>query len=142
MDEKGARLACPGGQEVVPVGIDQIYVGIPENRLSLTIIIGADGTVIPPVVIVPGTRIMEHWFHTSMTGHELITVSESGYTKAAINMVWLEHFIKYNIPKLGLILYGKYLFLTVLQAIRMKPLSQWQRIIKFGQFFFRLIRHT
>jgi len=62
MDEKGTRLACPTGQEiVVPVGIKEIYVGIPENRISLTVIecICANGTAIPPVIIVPGIMIIK-----------------------------------------------------------------------------------
>ena len=57
MDEKGARLGCPAGEEViVPSYIKEMYTGVPENRKSLTIIesIAADGTAIPPVIIVPG----------------------------------------------------------------------------------------
>jgi hypothetical protein len=63
MDEKGCRLACPPGEEiVVPLEIAEMYIGIPENRLSLTVIesICADGIAIPPVVIIPGGSIMEH----------------------------------------------------------------------------------
>jgi hypothetical protein len=89
----------PGGQEVVvPRDINEMYVSIPENRLSLTVIesICANGTVIPPLVIVPGGSIIEHWFHTNMTGHELVTVSPTGYTNSEINLAWLDHFIKYN----------------------------------------------
>ncbi len=99
IDEKGCRIAMPGGQEVVvPIDINDMYVGIPENRLSLTIIesICANGTADPPVVIVPGKSIMEHWFHQNMTGHELITTSPTGYTNTEINLAWLNHFIKYH----------------------------------------------
>jgi hypothetical protein len=99
MDEKGARICMPAGEEViVPIGIKEIYTGIPENRMSLTIIesISADGKAIPPVVIVPGVMIMVSWFHENMTGHEVITVSPTGYTNEGICMVWLDHFIKYN----------------------------------------------
>jgi len=39
MDEKGCRIACPAGEEVVvPIGIKEMYVGVPENWLSLTVI--------------------------------------------------------------------------------------------------------
>jgi hypothetical protein len=51
----------PAGEEVViPIRIKEIYIGIPENRISLTIIesISADGKAIPPVVIIPGVIIM------------------------------------------------------------------------------------
>jgi hypothetical protein len=99
MDEKGARIACPSGQEVVvPIGIKEMYVRIPENRISLTVIesICANGTTIPPVVIILGVMIMGSWFYENMTGHEVITVSPSGYTNEGICMVWLDHFIKHN----------------------------------------------
>ena len=99
MDEKGCRIAVPAGEEVVvPIRIKEMYVGIPENRLSLTVVesISADGKAIPPVVIVPGISIMVAWFHENMTGHEVITVSSTGYTNEQICMVWLDHFIKHN----------------------------------------------
>ena len=99
IDEKGARLACPSGQEVVvPIGVKEMYVGIPENRISLTIIesISANGKAIPPVIIVPGTMIIGSWFHEKMTGHEVVTVSPTGYTNEGICMAWIEHFIKHN----------------------------------------------
>ena len=89
MDEKGARIACPTREEiVVPIGITEMYVGVPENRLSLTIVecISADGKAIPPVVIIPGSTIMVTWFHKNMTGYEVITVSPTGYTNKGICM--------------------------------------------------------
>ena len=99
MDEKGCRIACPAGEKiVVPIGVKEMYVGVPENRLSLTVIesISADGKAIPPVVIVPGKSIMVNWFAENMRGHEVITVSDSGYTNESICMTWLDHFIKHN----------------------------------------------
>jgi hypothetical protein len=99
MDEKGCRIACPSGEEVVvPIGIHEMYVGVPENRLSLTIIesVSADGKTIPPLVIVPGRTIMESWFDDKMTGYEVVTVSPSGYTNETICMTWLDHFIKHH----------------------------------------------
>lgn len=96
MDEKGCRVCMPAGEEVVvPIGIKEMYTGIPENRLSVTVIeaITAGGKVITPVVIVPGKLIMSSWFSEHMTGYELLTVSDSGYTNDGIMMVWLDHFI-------------------------------------------------
>jgi hypothetical protein len=89
----------PAGKEVVvPIGIKEIYTGIPENRISLTIIesISADSKAIPPVVIVSGVMIMVSWFYENMTGYKVIIVSPTGYTNKGIYMVWLDHFIKYN----------------------------------------------
>jgi hypothetical protein len=89
MDEKGTRLVCPAGQEIVVlVGITEMYVGIPENHISITVIecICANGTAIPPVIIAPGTMIIGGWFHKKITGHEVITVSDTGYTNEGICM--------------------------------------------------------
>ena len=73
---------------IVPVGIKEIYVGVPENRLSVTVVesISADGKAIPPLVIVPGRNIMMSWFSEQMTGAEVISVSPSGYTNKGICM--------------------------------------------------------
>jgi hypothetical protein len=86
---RGLDFVCPAGQEVVVlVGITEMYVGIPKNRISVTVIecICANGTAIPPVIIVPGTMIMGGWFYEKMTGHEVITVSLTGYTNEGICM--------------------------------------------------------
>ena len=84
---------------MVLVGIIEMYVGIPKNRISITVIkcICANGTAIPPVIIALGTIIMGGWFYKKMTGHKVITISDTGYTNKGIYMAWLDHFIKqYN----------------------------------------------
>jgi hypothetical protein len=61
MDEKGAWIACPIGEEVVVlIGIKEMYVRVPKNRLSITIVksISTDGKAIPPLVIIPSATIM------------------------------------------------------------------------------------
>ena len=68
---------APSGEEIlVPTDIKEIYIGIPENRISLTIVkcICANGTVLHPVCIIPGKHKMASWFHEKMTGHEMIAV--------------------------------------------------------------------
>jgi hypothetical protein len=90
MDEKGARVCMPAGEEVIVlIGIKEIYTGIPENRMSVTVVecISADGKASPPVIIIKGVIIIASWFNKNITGHELITVSESGYTNEGIYMV-------------------------------------------------------
>jgi hypothetical protein len=81
---------------VVLVGIKEMYVGIPKNRILITVIecICANGTAIPPVIIIPGTMIIWGWFHLKITGHKVLTVSNSGYTNEGICIKWLDHFIK------------------------------------------------
>jgi hypothetical protein len=74
---------------VVPIGIKEIYTGIPENRMSLTIIesISIDSKAIPPVVIVPRVIIIVSWFHENMTSHEVIIVSLTRYINKGIYIV-------------------------------------------------------
>jgi hypothetical protein len=100
MDKKGTRLVCPARQKIVVlVGITEIYIGIPENYISIIVIeyIYTNRTTIPPVIIAPGTMIIGGWFHKKITGHKVITVSDTGYTNKGICIVWLDYFIKqYN----------------------------------------------
>jgi hypothetical protein len=99
IDEKGARIACSSRQDVIIlIGIKEIYVGIPENRISLTIIksISANGKAIPLVVIIPGTMIIGKWFNKKITGYKVITVSLTSYTNEGICMAWLDYFIKHH----------------------------------------------
>ena len=89
----------PIGEEVVvPIGIKEMYIGIPKNHMSLTIIecISIDGKAILPMVIVPRVIIIVSWFHENITRHEVITISPSRYTNEGIYIVWLDHFIKHN----------------------------------------------
>ena len=66
MDEIGARVASPKGEEfVVLTHVKELYTPSSENRKSLTIIetIYADGKEpLPPFIICPGKQIMETGF--------------------------------------------------------------------------------
>ena len=100
IDEKGVRLVYPSGQQVVvPIEVEEIYVGIPKNRLSVTVIetICTNRTTLTPLaVILPINKIIEHWFYYNITGLELIQVFKSSYTNSEINLKWLKHFIVFN----------------------------------------------
>ena len=90
MDEKGARICMPAGEEViVPIGIKEIYTGIPENRISLIIIesISIDSKAILLVVIVPRVIIMVSWFHENITSYKVIIVSLTRYINEGIYMI-------------------------------------------------------
>ena len=61
MDEKGACVCMLVGEEVVvPIGIKEMYIGIPKNRLSVIVIkcISANRRAIPLVIIVPSVMII------------------------------------------------------------------------------------
>jgi len=86
---------------IVPIKITEMYCGVPENRLSITIIetICANGIVLPPLIILFEKMIIVSCFE-GLSGHliglEVITVSELGYTNEGICMTWLRHFIKHT----------------------------------------------
>jgi hypothetical protein len=71
---------------IIPKEIKKMYVRVPENRLSVTVVksISADGKAIPPLVIVPGRNIIMSWFSKQMTGAEVVSVSLFGYTNKGI----------------------------------------------------------
>jgi len=83
---------------VVLIGITEMYVGVLENRLSVTVVecISANRRLIPPLIIVKGVMMIASWFYENMTGYELIIVFKLGYTNEGICIAWLDHFIEHN----------------------------------------------
>ena len=81
---------------IVPQTITELYTPSPENRISITIIesVCSNGTVIAPVLIIPGKTHMESWYHENLAGKERILLSESGYSNDELAIIWLQHFIK------------------------------------------------
>jgi hypothetical protein len=89
MDKKGCCLACSAEKDVVvPVGIKKMYVRVPENRLSVTVVksISVDGKAILPLVIMSGRNIMMSWFSEQITRAEVVLVSLFGYINKGICM--------------------------------------------------------
>jgi len=84
IDESGARVECPKGEEVVvPIEVKEIYTSLPENCKLITIIkaISVDGReLLPSLVICPGKHIIELWIHENLKGREVIDQLETGYT--------------------------------------------------------------
>jgi hypothetical protein len=66
-----------------------MYIGIPENRMSLTVIknISANRKAILLIIIVSRKNIIVNWFIENITDHERITVSDSSYTNKGICMI-------------------------------------------------------
>jgi len=84
-----------------------------ENRKSLTLVetICADGTALPPVIIVQGRQHMAAWYNEKLTGKERVMLSDSGYTNNELGLHYLEHFIEHtnatiNGPKRVLLMDG------------------------------------
>ena len=86
MDEKGARIACLAREEVVvPIGIKEMYIKIPENRLSITIVkcISIDSKSILSLIIVLSVYIIKTWFY-KIIGYKLVIISLSSYINKGI----------------------------------------------------------
>ena len=69
------------------------------SRSSLTIIeaISADGSVLPPCIILPGKALMEDWFtHTNMPESWGTTTSPTGYSSDELALDWIHHFNIYS----------------------------------------------
>jgi hypothetical protein len=77
IDKIGCCIACLIGETVIIlVRIKEMYVRVPENRLSLIVIktIFIDSKLIPLLVIVPSKNIMMSWFYKNITGKEIVIV--------------------------------------------------------------------
>jgi hypothetical protein len=74
---------------VVLVGITEMYIRIPKNHISITVIecIYTNRTAIPPVIIALRTMIIGGWFHKKITGYKVIIISNTGYTNKGICIV-------------------------------------------------------
>ena len=111
-DEGGVRVGCMRGEWVyIPRQWNNYYGYSPEDRRSVTVIEGvcADGSCIPPCIVVEGQVFLDDWFNSRQSGDELVFTSQSGFSNAQIGIEWLKHFIKYsgteeNDPRVTLLL--------------------------------------
>jgi hypothetical protein len=98
IDETGARVACPKGEEVVvPIQCKELYTKSPENRQSLTItetIFADSRDPLPPFIICPGKSIIDSWIHDNLKGPETITTSLTGYTSNENIIEYLDHLLE------------------------------------------------
>ena len=78
-----------GEEVVVLLGIKEIYISIPKNRLSVTIVecISVDRKAIPLIIIIPSIIIIASWFSNNIASHKLITILESRYINKGIYIV-------------------------------------------------------
>ncbi|KAF5202127.1 Transposase protein, partial [Thalictrum thalictroides] len=100
MDESGARVGYPTGEQViVPLQVKDLYTASPENRKSVTILetIYADGREpLPPFIIAPGVNIMENWITKELKGPESICCTPTGYINNEKIMEYADHLIKHT----------------------------------------------
>lgn len=96
IDEKRARFYYFIREEiVVSIGVKEIYVGILENYILVTIIknISANRKFILLVIIVLRKMIISNWFYENMKGNEVVIVFIFSYINNDIYNCWLNYFI-------------------------------------------------
>lgn len=74
-------------------------IGSSFSRNSLTIIecASADGSVLPPCIILKGSHFLEDWFtHSTMPESWLLATSENGFITDQIAFKWIQHFNEYS----------------------------------------------
>lgn len=66
----------------------------PDNRESLTAVetVCADGTTIPPILILKGDVLLEKYFGNDLENETLLATSPSGYSNEGLAMKYLIHF--------------------------------------------------
>lgn len=96
MDETGFHIGQGRNEHVIVKEKNhKLSIGNASCRTTISLIecVGGDMEVIPPVVIIPGKRMMSNWFeHTGMPDNWLVIAEESGYTNDEATLHWLHHF--------------------------------------------------
>ena len=55
--------------------------------------IAANGTTIPPIIIIQGRQHMENWYTEKLDDNARVLLSESGYTNTELALIYLDHLI-------------------------------------------------
>jgi hypothetical protein len=53
----------------------------------------ANGTTIPPLMIIQGKQHMESWYSSKLEKGVRVVLSDSGYTNKEISLIYLDHII-------------------------------------------------
>jgi hypothetical protein len=75
MDETGFRIGVIAGRIVIThLTTKAVYLADPDNRESLTAVetIGADGSTIPPMLILKGDVLLEKYFENDLENETLL----------------------------------------------------------------------
>jgi len=95
MDETGFRIGVIAGRVVIThLTTKAVYLADPDNRESLTAIetVCADGSTIPPMLILKGDVLLEKYFENDLQNETLLATSSSGYSNEGLAMKYLIHF--------------------------------------------------
>jgi len=98
-DETGFRISVGKFQWIVTRDLSRkSYLASDNNRKFVTVIecVSGNGDVLPPMLILTGSVILESWFDNSLKDKVAITVSETGYSNDDISLAWVKHFEQYS----------------------------------------------
>lgn len=93
-DEARFRVGvAPGEEIVVPVYVTELYTATAEDWKSITIIqtIIANGTVIPPLMIIQSKQHVENLYSTKLEKDVRVVLSDSGHPNKGISLILLDY---------------------------------------------------
>jgi hypothetical protein len=99
VDETGFRVGVGRRHKVISRDPSKkVYMADADNRSHVTVVecVQADGTQIPPMVILPGKRHLERNFPPGLPNDVLMAVSDTGYNNDELSMDWLRHYDKHT----------------------------------------------
>jgi hypothetical protein len=95
IDETGFYIRVIVGRIVIThLTTKAIYLADPDNRESLTTVetVCADGSTIPPMLILKGDVLLEKYFENDLENETFLATSSSGYSNEGLAMKYLIHF--------------------------------------------------
>jgi hypothetical protein len=95
MNKTGFRIGVIAGRIVIIHLITKaIYLIDPDNRESLTAVetIGANGSIIPFMLILKGDVLLEKYFENNLKNKTLLIISSFGYSNEGLAIKYLIYF--------------------------------------------------
>jgi hypothetical protein len=96
MDETGFRIGVLADGQIVITHLSTRYVfkADPDNREYITAVecICADGSSIPPMLILQGEVLLEKYFDNSLDDDTLIAANATAYMNQGLGLKWITHF--------------------------------------------------
>jgi hypothetical protein len=95
IDETGFRIGVINGRTVIThLNTKAVYLSDPDNREPLTAVetVCADGSTIPPMLILKGEVLLQKYFENHLENDTLFVKSASGYSNEGLAPKYLIHF--------------------------------------------------
>jgi hypothetical protein len=102
VDETGFRVGVGRGHKVITKDkTRKIYIPDVDDRQQVTVVecIQADGTSIPPMVILAGKTHLQKHFPPDLHDDILLAMSPTGYNNDSLCLKWLQHYDQHTRDK-------------------------------------------